>query len=166
MSTSDSTRRCWAGFFGGTHTAGAAIRFHARCCRYTRTAPHSKVRLVPPFPSFDCHQPSSPQAAAVAPGTSYWEPCGSQTPAHAAMANKAYDYLFKLLLIGDSGVGKTCVLHRFSDDAFQSTFISTIGALASLASLCQGCCLVHRLAQLPACRVTGLTSWSPSCSPD
>jgi len=43
------------------------------------------------------------------------------------MANKAYDYLFKLLLIGDSGVGKTCVLHRFSDDAFQSTFISTIG---------------------------------------
>lgn len=43
------------------------------------------------------------------------------------MASKAYDYLFKLLLIGDSGVGKTCVLFRFSDDAFNSTFISTIG---------------------------------------
>eukprot|EP00912_Choanoflagellata_sp_UC4_P000581 UC4_evm3s357 len=41
--------------------------------------------------------------------------------------SKAYDYLFKLLLIGDSGVGKTCVLFRFSDDAFNSTFISTIG---------------------------------------
>ncbi|KJE94121.1 Rab8a protein [Capsaspora owczarzaki ATCC 30864] len=40
---------------------------------------------------------------------------------------KAYDYLFKLLLIGDSGVGKTCVLFRFSDDAFNATFISTIG---------------------------------------
>jgi len=40
---------------------------------------------------------------------------------------KAYDYLFKLLLIGDSGVGKTSVLFRFSDDAFNSTFISTIG---------------------------------------
>lgn len=43
------------------------------------------------------------------------------------MGTKAYDYLFKLLLIGDSGVGKTCVLFRFSDDAFNSTFISTIG---------------------------------------
>ncbi|RZF39576.1 hypothetical protein LSTR_LSTR001097 [Laodelphax striatellus] len=43
------------------------------------------------------------------------------------MAKKTYDLLFKLLLIGDSGVGKTCVLFRFSDDAFTPTFISTIG---------------------------------------
>jgi GTPase SAR1 family protein len=43
------------------------------------------------------------------------------------MAKKAYDFLFKLLLIGDSGVGKTCVLCRFSDDSFSSSFISTIG---------------------------------------
>ncbi|KAH8370637.1 hypothetical protein KR093_004378 [Drosophila rubida] len=40
---------------------------------------------------------------------------------------KTYDYLFKLLLIGDSGVGKTCILFRFSEDAFNTTFISTIG---------------------------------------
>ncbi|ELK26690.1 Ras-related protein Rab-8A [Myotis davidii] len=40
---------------------------------------------------------------------------------------KTYDYLFKLLLIGDSGVGKTCVLFRFSEDTFNSSFISTIG---------------------------------------
>lgn len=45
----------------------------------------------------------------------------------AQMAKKTYDLLFKLLLIGDSGVGKTCVLFRFSDDAFNTTFISTIG---------------------------------------
>lgn len=45
----------------------------------------------------------------------------------AKMAKKSYDYLFKLLLIGDSGVGKTCILFRFSDDAFNTTFISTIG---------------------------------------
>ncbi|KAK2724914.1 ras-related protein Rab-10-like [Artemia franciscana] len=43
------------------------------------------------------------------------------------MAKKTYDQLFKLLLIGDSGVGKTCILFRFSDDAFNTTFISTIG---------------------------------------
>ncbi|KAM9410336.1 ras-related protein Rab-8B [Pholidichthys leucotaenia] len=40
---------------------------------------------------------------------------------------KTYDYLLKLLLIGDSGVGKTCLLFRFSEDAFNTTFISTIG---------------------------------------
>ncbi|XP_033110089.1 ras-related protein Rab-10-like isoform X6 [Anneissia japonica] len=43
------------------------------------------------------------------------------------MAKKTYDLLFKLLLIGDSGVGKTCILFRFSDDTFNTTFISTIG---------------------------------------
>lgn len=43
------------------------------------------------------------------------------------MAKKTYDLLFKLLLIGDSGVGKTALLFRFSDDAFNTTFISTIG---------------------------------------
>ncbi|PAV90470.1 hypothetical protein WR25_14605 [Diploscapter pachys] len=43
------------------------------------------------------------------------------------MARRPYDLLFKLLLIGDSGVGKTCILYRFSDDAFNTTFISTIG---------------------------------------
>ncbi len=45
------------------------------------------------------------------------------------MAKKSYDLLFKLLLIGDSGVGKTCILFRFSDDAFNTTFISTIGTV-------------------------------------
>ncbi|CAG0913933.1 unnamed protein product [Notodromas monacha] len=43
------------------------------------------------------------------------------------MATKTYDHLFKLLLIGDSAVGKTCLLFRFSEDAFNNTFISTIG---------------------------------------
>ena len=38
-----------------------------------------------------------------------------------------YDYLFKLLLIGDSGVGKSCVLLRFVDNAFSKSYISTIG---------------------------------------
>ncbi|VDD80373.1 unnamed protein product [Mesocestoides corti] len=43
------------------------------------------------------------------------------------MAKKTYDLLFKLMLIGDSGVGKTCILFRFVDDSFSSSFISTIG---------------------------------------
>ena len=37
------------------------------------------------------------------------------------------DYLFKLLLIGDSGVGKSCLLLRFADDTYTDTHITTIG---------------------------------------
>ncbi|EYC37771.1 hypothetical protein Y032_0766g2167 [Ancylostoma ceylanicum] len=51
----------------------------------------------------------------------------SRTESGSYMARRPYDLLFKLLLIGDSGVGKTCILYRFSDDAFNTTFISTIG---------------------------------------
>eukprot|EP01027_Heterolobosea_sp_BB2_P006112 GEZU01009267.1.p1 GENE.GEZU01009267.1~~GEZU01009267.1.p1 ORF type:complete len:171 (-),score=18.98 GEZU01009267.1:492-1004(-) len=44
-----------------------------------------------------------------------------------AARNAQYDYLIKLLLIGDSGVGKSCLLLRFSDDSFTTSFITTIG---------------------------------------
>ncbi len=45
----------------------------------------------------------------------------------AAAKPKNYDFLVKLLLIGDSGVGKSCLLLRFSDDSFTHNFIATIG---------------------------------------
>lgn len=41
--------------------------------------------------------------------------------------NPDYDFLFKLLLIGDSGVGKSCLLLRFADDLYSESYISTIG---------------------------------------
>ncbi|XP_031135095.1 ras-related protein Rab-15-like isoform X2 [Sander lucioperca] len=40
---------------------------------------------------------------------------------------KQYDFLFRLLMLGDSGVGKTCVLRRFTESEFDPSHISTIG---------------------------------------
>ncbi|XP_052267605.1 ras-related protein Rab-8B-like isoform X2 [Dreissena polymorpha] len=40
---------------------------------------------------------------------------------------KTYDYLFKILLVGDGDVGKTQILFRFSEDAYNALFVSTIG---------------------------------------
>ncbi|XP_046847749.1 ras-related protein Rab-13-like isoform X2 [Xenia sp. Carnegie-2017] len=40
---------------------------------------------------------------------------------------KNYDHLFKVILIGDAAVGKTCILCRFAHDEFKPTHLSTIG---------------------------------------
>ena len=37
------------------------------------------------------------------------------------------DYLFKMLLIGNSGVGKSCLLLRYADNQFNENFFNTIG---------------------------------------
>lgn len=42
-------------------------------------------------------------------------------------ASKDYDHLFKLLIIGDSGVGKSSLLVRFADNTFSGNYITTIG---------------------------------------
>lgn len=41
--------------------------------------------------------------------------------------SKNYDSIMKILLIGDSGVGKSCLLVRFVEDKFSPSFITTIG---------------------------------------
>lgn len=48
---------------------------------------------------------------------------GSKRP-----VSETFDVACKVMLLGDSGVGKTCVLVRFKDGAFLSgSFISTVG---------------------------------------
>ena len=58
--------------------------------------------------------------------TNYQSVPGLQISLHTAL-NPEYDYLFKILLVGDSGVGKSSLLLRFSDDIFCDSYISTIG---------------------------------------
>jgi len=38
-----------------------------------------------------------------------------------------FDYMFKILIIGNSSVGKTSFLFRYADDSFTSAFVSTVG---------------------------------------
>jgi len=40
---------------------------------------------------------------------------------------REYNHLLKLVLIGDTGAGKSCLLLRFADDTFTDSYISTIG---------------------------------------
>ena len=42
-------------------------------------------------------------------------------------SNQEYDYLFKLLLIGNSSVGKSSLLYRFVDNSWDDNFVPTIG---------------------------------------
>lgn len=48
-------------------------------------------------------------------------------PAVLTMTDGDYDYLIKLLALGDSGVGKTTFLYRYTDNKFNPKFITTVG---------------------------------------
>ena len=54
--------------------------------------------------------------------------CGSPNPKMAA-SDGNHDYFFKLILLGESGVGKTCMLSTFTEGIFSPNFITTIGKL-------------------------------------
>lgn len=41
--------------------------------------------------------------------------------------DQTFDYMFKLLIIGNSSVGKTSFLIRYYDNSFTSAFVSTVG---------------------------------------
>eukprot|EP01126_Amoeba_proteus_P032389 TRINITY_DN3158_c0_g1_i5.p1 TRINITY_DN3158_c0_g1~~TRINITY_DN3158_c0_g1_i5.p1 ORF type:complete len:114 (-),score=7.08 TRINITY_DN3158_c0_g1_i5:214-555(-) len=40
---------------------------------------------------------------------------------------ESYDYLFKLIIIGDAACGKSCLLYRFTDNKFKGESTHTIG---------------------------------------
>jgi Ras-related protein Rab-43 len=46
-----------------------------------------------------------------------------------------FDFLFKIVLIGDCGVGKTCVVQRFKSGTFVERHGNTIGVDFSMKSV-------------------------------
>ncbi|XP_062511966.1 ras-related protein Rab-13-like [Corticium candelabrum] len=44
-----------------------------------------------------------------------------------AKVEPPHDYRFKILLVGESGVGKTCLLQRFTEETFKKSYTATIG---------------------------------------
>ena len=43
------------------------------------------------------------------------------------LMNQDYDYLIKVLLLGDSGTGKSSLILRYTDDTFNGSLVSSIG---------------------------------------
>ena len=65
------------------------------------------------------HHSSHSTANSTAPGASGTDSQNQQS--------QNFDYMFKLLIIGNSSVGKTSFLFRYCDDSFTSAFVSTVG---------------------------------------
>ena len=43
------------------------------------------------------------------------------------MAGQSYDYLFKLVILGDPSVGKTSIINRYVDKTFTTSYVGSIG---------------------------------------
>ena len=91
--------------------------------------------LLLPLPA--SHTPSRPPRAAAAASTSQSTPLYTGTSSLSdtetsylsgvgATAWK-YDQKIKMLMLGDVGVGKTALMHRWTEDTFHSDMISTAG---------------------------------------
>ncbi|XP_047568795.1 ras-related protein Rab-26 isoform X4 [Lutra lutra] len=78
------------------------------------------------LPAANGSRPARPGTARPVPQA---RPNGPPQPGRPSLGGgDFYDVAFKVMLVGDSGVGKTCLLVRFKDGAFLAgTFISTVG---------------------------------------
>ncbi len=50
-------------------------------------------------------------------------------------AEDPFDFLFKIVVIGDCGVGKTCVVHRFKTGGYVERHGNTIGVDFSMKTI-------------------------------
>ncbi|XP_058244146.1 EF-hand calcium-binding domain-containing protein 4B isoform X1 [Hemibagrus wyckioides] len=83
------------------------------------------VSQCPPANSRHAHTPTSPRG----------QPVGKETVQLEEGANSGPDRLFKIVLVGNSSVGKTSLLRRFCDDCFYPGTSATVGIDYSVKTL-------------------------------
>ena len=57
-----------------------------------------------------------------------------------------YDYLVKMVVVGDAQVGKSCVVQQYAEGVFTERYITTSECLPHLWPTCE--CLPPRVAHL------------------
>lgn len=65
----------------------------------------------------------------------FWEARAMQFSSAARTVDENVDYLFKVILIGDSNVGKTCVVQHFKSGVYSESQQNTIGVDFTVRSL-------------------------------
>ncbi|KAG9273067.1 hypothetical protein AMEX_G12162 [Astyanax mexicanus] len=83
------------------------------------------ISQYPPADSRDVHTPTSPRG----------QPVGKETAQPEEGASQGPDRLFKIVLVGNSSVGKTSLLRRFCDDCFCPGTSATVGIDYSVKTL-------------------------------
>jgi hypothetical protein len=71
------------------------------------------------------------ELAIPAPGDISWDAAGGPAPPRSPRAASPSARPPQILLVGDSGVGKSCLLMRFTADKFEDSTTSTIGGAGS-----------------------------------
>ncbi|PAA88806.1 hypothetical protein BOX15_Mlig000059g2 [Macrostomum lignano] len=61
---------------------------------------------------------------------------GANSSEAAMLAGKSPERIFKVVFVGDSGVGKSSIIHRFCQNSFKSTFSATIGIDFQIKTMC------------------------------
>ncbi|XP_032281875.1 ras-related protein Rab-26 isoform X3 [Phoca vitulina] len=94
-----------------------------------KKTPKSKGASAPAASALPAANGSRPARPGIARPGPQVRPNGPPQPGRPSLGGgDFYDVAFKVMLVGDSGVGKTCLLVRFKDGAFLAgTFISTVG---------------------------------------
>ncbi|KAG8506395.1 Ras-related protein Rab-26 [Galemys pyrenaicus] len=95
-----------------------------------KKTPKSKGGSAPAASALPASNGPRPAHSRTARPSSETPPNGPPPPGRPPLGGGGdfYDIAFKVMLVGDSGVGKTCLLVRFKDGAFLAgTFISTVG---------------------------------------
>ncbi|RVE72276.1 hypothetical protein OJAV_G00060170 [Oryzias javanicus] len=81
------------------------------------------------------HPDASAEENGPVPTSPRVQPVGKETSINEESAPSTPDRLFKVVLVGNSSVGKTCFLRRFCDDSFHPGTCATVGVDYSVKTL-------------------------------